>query len=153
MNELWHTRELVRIGQEDLIKKAFGQTMPVTTPSEQINAWRTIMFLEQVKIDTEMKLGLYDRDIPATVIANPATEIPAEIYEQITVTYQKWGMPKGLTRKIESQTTKIAEFKELPTLAPVEAPVASQTPNPPIITPINAQPRPINNGIIADPVL
>lgn len=147
-DRLRQTRELVRIGKEDLMKIAYGQQSPDGSyPSrlERLAAWRTISMLEKLQLEAESQLHIFDKPIdPSFIDAFRWRPIPEDVRTPLMNTLRLWSMPTDMRRVLAPGSVQEAEVKELPTPAPVEAPAAKQTAKTPIIP---------SHGITPDPEL
>lgn len=125
---LRHTRELMRIGKENLLTIAYGTGTGMSAPDykDRVAAWRAIAFLEKLLIETELDLGLYRQAADANPDAFRFRPIPQDVREGIVATFRTWQLPPGVTRRIEPSALMEAESRYVPPKAPVEAPGTTQ---------------------------
>lgn len=155
---LMKLRETYRIAREDLIVIAYGQGTVVdgkmidkTSKKDRIAAWRAILVLEKMKMDIEIDLGIYNKEVDSKMKEDFRWRpLPPEIRDSMVETAKLWELPTNLTRQIDPEQAIDVQSVDSPVKVDSVAQPKEQQAN----NHINEPAKPItNNGIVPDPEL
>lgn len=155
-DRLRKVRETMRLGQENLLKLAYGQANNggMISARDRIAAWRAVALLEKLQLDAELDLRIYERTSPiGEMDAFRSRAIPAEIREIMLITAKLWRLPTDLTRKIEHREVQAIEPSQ--SVAPPPQSIARANLDPIKADESSNKPKStiVSTGILADPEL
>lgn len=150
VDRLRKVRETMRIGQENLLRIAYGEGNRPVAVRDRIAAWRAIALLEKLQLDAELDLRIFDKGLgPADPDMFRSRPIPPEIREAMVRTAQLWRLPTDLTRKIEHREAVDVDYKESNQRGATDATAANVAPAKANESANSQSP----SGILADPEL